>query len=117
VSQRVALEAMITHSDNTATDIALKHVGPDRVRRFIADAGLNATQIPESTGQLVAYLLDFPDWQEAGWSEITSDADYPSRPVINPSASSVSSPNDLVEYYARAIKQMFTRIQVAFSSS
>ena len=34
------LEAMITHSDNTATDIAMAAVGADRVRALIAEAGL-----------------------------------------------------------------------------
>jgi len=46
---RSILEAMITHSDNTATDIALLRVGPNRVRSFIAAARLGATLIPDST--------------------------------------------------------------------
>ena len=40
VSERTTLEAMITRSDNTATDMILKLVGADNVRRFIAAAGL-----------------------------------------------------------------------------
>ena len=40
------LEAMITHSDNTATDIAMAAVGADRVRALIAEAGLKNTKIP-----------------------------------------------------------------------
>jgi beta-lactamase class A len=43
------LEAMITHSDNIATDIALAAVGPAQVRALIAEAALGNTQIPEST--------------------------------------------------------------------
>src|SRR5512139_1181745 len=42
------LEAMITHSDNTATDIAMAAVGADRVRALIAEAGLRHTQIADS---------------------------------------------------------------------
>src|SRR5438876_615921 len=44
---RSILEAMITHSDNTATDIALLRVVPNRVRSFIAAARLGATLIPD----------------------------------------------------------------------
>lgn len=36
VSQRTTLEAMIMHSDNTATDMSLKHATPAAVRAFIA---------------------------------------------------------------------------------
>ena len=32
VSERTALEAMILHSDNTGTDMSMKHVGADNVR-------------------------------------------------------------------------------------
>ncbi|MBA3353841.1 MAG: serine hydrolase, partial [Blastocatellia bacterium] len=32
VTERTTLEAMITHSDNTATDMTLKHVSADQVR-------------------------------------------------------------------------------------
>jgi beta-lactamase class A len=41
VSERTALEAMIIHSDNTGTDMILKHVGADRVRDFLAEAASN----------------------------------------------------------------------------
>jgi beta-lactamase class A len=34
ISEWTALEAMIIHSDNTGTDMILKHVGADRVRDF-----------------------------------------------------------------------------------
>jgi beta-lactamase class A len=40
VSERTTLEAMINHSDNTATDMSLKHVGVEHVRNFITSAGL-----------------------------------------------------------------------------
>jgi beta-lactamase class A len=35
VSERTAMEAMITHSDNTATDMILKEATPKKVRRFL----------------------------------------------------------------------------------
>ena len=43
---RSVLEAMIAHSDNTATDIALAAVGPAQVRALIDEAGLKQTQNP-----------------------------------------------------------------------
>ena len=45
---RSALEAMITHSDNTATDAVLAAVGADNVRELISDLGLTSVKIPES---------------------------------------------------------------------
>ncbi|WP_433969830.1 serine hydrolase [Tunturiibacter gelidiferens] len=57
VSERTALEAMIMHSDNTGTDMCLKHVGPEKVRQFVASAGLKSCMIPESTRALFGYLL------------------------------------------------------------
>ena len=49
VTERTAIEAMILHSDNTGTDMCLEQVGTDKVRAFIASAGLTNTLIPEST--------------------------------------------------------------------
>jgi len=43
---RSVLEAMITYSDNTATDLATGKVGADRVRAPIAQAGLSSIRIP-----------------------------------------------------------------------
>ena len=39
-SARTVLEAMISHSDNTATDAAMSRVGVDKVRAFLLKAGL-----------------------------------------------------------------------------
>ena len=69
VSERTTLEAMITHSDNTATDMALKLAGPGNVRRFIASIGLRSTMIPDSTRIFLGYLLgrgQLPDVHLAG---------------------------------------------------
>ena len=60
VSERTTLEAMITRSDNTATDMILKLAGADNVRRFIATAGLNNTLIPDSTRALTGYVFGGP---------------------------------------------------------
>jgi hypothetical protein len=47
---RGALEAMIAHAVNNATDIALAVVTPNRARQLISQAGLSSTVIPDSTG-------------------------------------------------------------------
>ena len=56
VSERTAMEAMVVHSDNTATDMVLKQAGADKVRNFIASIGLESTMIPDSTRSLAGYL-------------------------------------------------------------
>jgi beta-lactamase class A len=53
------LAAMIAYSDNTATDIAMKRVGVDNVRKFMYEtAGLHssAVRIPDSTKKFYDYL-------------------------------------------------------------
>src|SRR5262245_50565757 len=63
IQARVALEAMIGHSDNTATDIALKRATPDAVRAFLASIGLAHSRIPDSTRQFFGYIAGSPNWQ------------------------------------------------------
>ena len=50
---RSVLEAMITHSDNTATDAVLAAVGADNVRELISDVGLTSVRIPEFDAPIV----------------------------------------------------------------
>jgi hypothetical protein len=53
------LSAMIAYSDNTATDIAMKRVGVENVRKFMYEtAGLHssAVRIPDSTKKFYDYL-------------------------------------------------------------
>ncbi len=63
---RSALEAMIAHSDNTATDVAMKRVTPARVRQFISDAGLKKARIPDSTRRLFSYIAGAPQGEDLG---------------------------------------------------
>jgi beta-lactamase class A len=63
VSFRTALEAMILHSDNTGTDMSLKHVGPGKVREFISSLELQNTMIPDSTRVFFGYLLGAKDYK------------------------------------------------------
>jgi beta-lactamase class A len=108
VSQRTALEAMILHSDNTGTDMSLKHVAPDRVREFIASIGLKNTMIPESTRVFFGYLLGAKDYKNFTWEEIGAAAN---SPIVNSPLNKVqtlaSSADDLVNYYSRALQGEF----------
>jgi beta-lactamase class A len=103
VSERTALEAMISHSDNTGTDIAIKNADIANVRALIARLGLKKTQIPDSVRRFYAYFLGIPDWQNAGWAELNSDTTYPYRQPFNPVQSSISCPDDFVRFYTRAM--------------
>jgi beta-lactamase class A len=62
VSERTTLEAMITRSDNTATDMMFKLAGAANVRRFIAAAGLRRTLVPDSTRAFSGYLFGAEDY-------------------------------------------------------
>jgi Beta-lactamase enzyme family len=58
---------MIAHSDNTAPDIATEKVGADRLRAFIAEAGLSSIRIPESTRLFRSYILGAAAGVDLGW--------------------------------------------------
>ena len=109
---RSILEAMITHSDNTATDIALLRVGPERVRSFIAAHGLEATLIPESTRRFFSYNVGAPLGVDIGWSGVQGvlasghALGTPHRP-LNDQETLASSADDLVSYYKRALAGRF----------
>jgi beta-lactamase class A len=106
-SARSVLEAMITHSDNTATDMALLHVGPDRVRALIAEQKLAATLIPDSTRRFFSYNVGAPLGVDIGWSGVrqvleSQRALRPPRRPLNDQVTLASSADDLVTYYKRA---------------
>jgi len=110
---RSILEAMITHSDNTATDIALLRVGPDRVRSFIADAGLRTTLIPDSTRRFFSYNYGAPLGVDLGWAGLQQalrQLPGPLHPPLNDQETMASSASDMVSYYKRALAgQFFTK--------
>jgi len=108
VSERTALEAMILHSDNTGADMVLKAVGPDKVRAFIASAGLTNTLIPDSTRVFFGYLLGAPDYRTFTWEQVVAAADSPIvNPPLNTTQTLASSADDLVSFYARALQGKF----------
>jgi beta-lactamase class A len=105
---RSVLEAMIAHSDNTATDVALKRVGPDRVRAFVSRAGFTSVKIPTSTRLLFSYLAGAPFGVDIGWEgmlDILADK-FPGRPrsPANDRETMKGSASDFVTYYERALK-------------
>jgi beta-lactamase class A len=77
VSERTALEAMITRSDNTATDMAFKLAGADNVRAFITAAGLKNTLAPDSTRALTGYLVGAPNYKSITWAELQQVVSIP----------------------------------------
>jgi len=107
VSERTALEAMIMHSDNTATDMCLRLVGTDKVRGFIASAGLNSTLIPDSMRGFVAYLLGARDYLTLSWEKLHAPGLMMVNPPLNTVQTLASSADDLVSYYSRALHGNF----------
>lgn len=108
---RSILEAMITHSDNTATDAALAMVGVDRVRAFIAEAGLTSVRVPTSTRQMFSYLAGAEPGVDMGWPgmlQIADDEDFGEiRSAINDEETFLGSAADFVSYYERAVAGEF----------
>jgi beta-lactamase class A len=112
VSLRTTLEAMISHSDNTGTDMALHLAGVDRVRKLIADIGLTDTFIPNSTRQFFGYVFGASNWPTMTWDELAAlIASGPTlaHPVLNDTQTMASTPNDFVSFYSRALHGEFFR--------
>ena len=109
--RRSVLEAMIAHSDNTATDVALASVGPAAVRDLIKQAGMTATQIPESTRQLFSYIAGAPEGTDLGWAgvlqAIKGTPPGKPRPPLNDRETMASSADDLVRWYQQALRGAF----------
>ena len=105
---RSVLEAMITHSDNTATDMALAAAGVDKVRALIAEAGLGATQIPHSTRRLFSWLAGAPEGVDLGWEGVQRAVAAPvagkTRPALNGQQTMASTAEDMVRWYRQALR-------------
>jgi beta-lactamase class A len=108
VTLRTALEAMIAHSDNTATDMVLRHVGAERVQAFVDGIGLRQTVIPQSTRQFFGYVSGVPDWQQTTWADLqTDDPAHTSQPILNDTITMASTADELVSFYSRALPGEF----------
>ena len=110
-SARTVLEAMISHSDNTATDAAIARVGINQVRQFIASAGLTSTLIPDSTRILFSYLAGAPPGVDEGWQGMKQIEQGhlfgPARSPLNKQVTMQSTASELVSYYRRALQGEF----------
>ncbi len=107
---RSVLEAMITHSDNIATDIATGQVGADRVRALIAQAGLTSIRIPDSTRRFLSYILGAPPGVDLGWPGIGDAATNPPGPIRSPLNDVITlagSARDFVSWYEQALAGAF----------
>jgi len=108
VSERTTMEAMITRSDNTATDMMFKVAGADNVRSFIASARLTNTLIPDSTRALTGYLFGATDYKNLSWERLQEVVKGTVvHPFLNTVQTLASSAADLVSYYSRALQGAF----------
>jgi beta-lactamase class A len=109
VSERTAMEAMIMHSDNTATDIEIAQAGRQNVQHFLHSAGLNNSFIPDSTRTFFGYLLGAPNYKTYGWKDLMASPD--GAPIVNAPLNAVetlaSSSADLVSFYSRSLQGEF----------
>ncbi|MFT4041151.1 MAG: serine hydrolase, partial [Thermomicrobiales bacterium] len=103
VSLRTTLEAMISHSDDTATDIVLKHAGAENVQALIDDLDLTQTRIPASGAQFIGYIMGLPDWQNTTWEQLEADQFPDPQPILNDVITMASTAAELVEFYQRSL--------------
>ncbi|WP_206935718.1 serine hydrolase [Roseococcus thiosulfatophilus] len=103
MAARFVLEAMISHSDNTATDMAMKRVGVDAVRDVIARAGLRDVRVASSTRRMVSYLAGAAPGEDLGWAGVQAamagPLPQPPRPVMKEHESMIASPEALAAWY------------------
>jgi beta-lactamase class A len=109
VTERTAMEAMIMHSDNTATNMEIAQASRQNVQSFLQSAGLTNSAIPDSTRVFYGYLLGAADHKTFSWEEVVSSPDNP--PIVNPPLNNVetlaSSCDDLVSFYSRSLQGEF----------
>jgi len=108
VSERTTMEAMVTRSDNTATDMLLNLAGADKVRKFVASAGLKQTLVPDSTRALTGYVFGAPNYKTLTFEELLQVVQNPQvHPFLNDVETLASSADDFVSYYSRALQGEF----------
>lgn len=107
---RNVLEAMIAHSDNTATDAVMAAAGVANVRALIAEAKLATVQIPTSTRRLFIYLASGED-RDMSWSEVKALMAHPTKPQspLNAVQSMKSSASDMLAWYFATLSGRFFR--------
>ncbi len=105
---RIVLEAMIAHSDNTATDVAMRRVGADKVRAFIAESGLAGVRIPDNTRRFFSYIAGYPQGTDMGIAGLRAMAagkpgPGPARQALNDVDTMACPAATFVDYYQRAL--------------
>lgn len=109
VSERTALEAMITRSDNTATDMIFNLAGADNIRKLIASAGLMQTWVPDNTRTFAAYLFGAKNYKTITWKQLLKLAGEGQivHPFLNDVETLASTAEDFVTYYSQALQGRF----------
>lgn len=114
----IALEAMMMHSDNTATDLIMSLVTPQAVRDFIAEIGLKQTLIPNSISVMFSYLLGAKNGEDWGWEKINQEmnnSNLQTRSILPQEQSAIAeganmtiaSSDDFVDFYTLALQGKF----------
>jgi beta-lactamase class A len=113
VSERTAMEAMVIHSDNTATDMVLNQATAKSVRAFLTEIGATATLIPDSTRALGAYLFGASNYLTITWDQYIDLAQKGTlvHPFLNDVETFASSASDLISFYSRALQGEFFKSQ------
>jgi beta-lactamase class A len=112
---RSVLEAMIAHSDNTATTAATLAVGADKVRALIAQAGLHSIRFPDTTRLFASYVVGAPPGVDLGWPGIKDALQNPPgpfRPLFNDVITLAGNASDFVSWYEQALSgAIFTKAE------
>nr|WP_314075623.1 serine hydrolase [uncultured Roseococcus sp.] len=116
---RSVLEAMIAHSDNTATDIALKKIGVEAVREAIARVPLNGVRLAASTRRMFSYLAGAAPGQDLGWAGMEAvNADRlpgPARGIMGEGETMVAPASTMVAWYRHVLSGRFFTSETALS--
>jgi len=104
---RSVLEAMITHSDNIATDLALAAATPAQVRALIEEAGLAHARIPDSTRRFFSWIAGADRGVDLGWAGMQRMDDGwtpgPPREALNDEQTLAGTASEFVRWYRDAL--------------
>lgn len=107
IPARIAAKLMIDYSDDTATDMLLKLVGPNDVRSLIREAGLSSVKIPDSIKRFFAYSSGYPANFNPPLTLFTKGKEVPGvvqgppRDTLNDVETTCGSLDDYLTFYQR----------------